>query len=67
LDIDSSDIIQNADGEIDCPLDRVLRKHHLGMKDLFELNVEKVKFILQTETKETIINCITLQHLTFQA
>ena len=66
LNVDSGDVIQNADGQVDCPLDRVLRKNKLEIKDLFEMKANQVKFILQSEARETVLQSISFQHLVFQ-
>lgn len=63
LDVDDMDVIQNADGEVDVPLDRVLRKHKLGMKDLFEMKVEQINFVLESNARQTILNSISFKNL----
>ena len=66
LPVDAGDVIQNADGQVDCPLDRVLRKNKLEIKDLFEMKANQAKFILQSEARETVLQSISFQHLVFQ-
>ena len=66
LDVDSSDVIENADGEVDCPLDRVLRKHQMGFNDLFAMDVNTIKFVLKTDSTETTLQSIPFTHLVYQ-
>lgn len=67
LPVDSEDVLQNADGQVDCPLDRVLRKNKLNLKDLFDMNANQATFILESPTRETILHTISFQHLVFYA
>lgn len=62
LDIEDTDVLQNADGEVDVPLDRVLRKHKLGMKDLFEMKVDQISFVLEANARQTVLNSISFKN-----
>lgn len=54
LPVDEEDLIENADGILDCPLDGVLRKHKLSLSDLNEMKTTKLLFV-KLEGKQTII------------
>lgn len=45
LEIAEEDLIENADGILDCPFDGVLRKHNLSLNDLNKMNVSKLTFV----------------------
>lgn len=64
LQVDEKDFIQNADGEMDIPLELVLRKNQLSLKDLNQMNLEKCLFIRrengQTVTLKQILLNINL-------
>ncbi|SFH74775.1 hypothetical protein [Pisciglobus halotolerans] len=55
-----NDIIENADGEIDCPLDAVLSKHHLTFGDLNGLSPTRALFVKYEGEQETVLNEISL-------
>ncbi|GAA0363616.1 hypothetical protein GCM10008932_15110 [Alkalibacterium iburiense] len=60
LDIDERDIIQNADGELDCPLDTVLRKNNHSFSDLAEWNIQSIHFIERVNEEENVLRSIEL-------
>ena len=69
LVIEDTDIFLNADDEIDCPLETVLRKHSLTLKDLKMWDIQKVRFVeisdgtektLQVIEYSNVLNSITL-------
>lgn len=45
LEIDQEDFILNADGEMDIPLELILRKNDLTLNDLYIMNIQKLLFI----------------------
>lgn len=45
LKIDQDDFILNADGDLDIPLEMILRKNHLTLTDLYTMNVQKLLFV----------------------
>ncbi|WP_034550900.1 hypothetical protein [Carnobacterium funditum] len=45
LNIAEEDLIENADGILDCPFDSVLRKHNLTSNDLNKMHVSKLTFV----------------------
>lgn len=49
LEIDQTDFLLNADGEIDIPLDMILRKHNLTLSDLYHMNIQKLLFVRKNE------------------
>lgn len=46
LKIDERDVLINADGDLDCPLDTTLRKNGYSMYDLLSWETRQIKFIL---------------------
>lgn len=60
LPVDEEDLIENADGILDCPLDGVLRKHKLSLSDLNEMKTTKLLFVKLEGEKTIILNTICL-------
>lgn len=60
LQVDEKDFIQNADGEMDIPLELVLRKNQLSLKDLNQMNLEKCLFIRRENGKTVTLKQILL-------
>lgn len=61
LDIENSDLIYNADGEVDCPLDLVLRKNNYSFQDLMKWESDSVHFVETDGDCETILRTIPLE------
>ncbi|MBM6615382.1 hypothetical protein JTF06_10825 [Desemzia sp. RIT804] len=60
LKVDNADVLINADGEIDCPLDGVLRKNGYSIYDLLSWNTKEIDFIVLTNNVEQLIRTIPL-------
>lgn len=60
LPVDEKDVIINADGEIDCPFDTVLRKNNYTFNDLNEWDAREIKFVKRRKETETVIQSIPL-------
>lgn len=60
LDIEDTDLIYNADGEVDCPLDLVLRKNCYSFQDLMDWESQTVHFVEIDGDCEKILKRITL-------
>lgn len=58
--VDEEDLIENADGILDCPLDSVLRKNKLSLSDLNDMKTTKLLFVKLYENKTIILNTISL-------
>ncbi|ALV22901.1 MAG: hypothetical protein RR548_02790 [Carnobacterium sp.] len=54
LTIAKEDLIENADGVLDCPLDGVLRRHNLSLTDLNSMGITRLSFV-KIVNKTTII------------
>ncbi|WP_027109212.1 hypothetical protein [Lacticigenium naphthae] len=65
LPVDEEDVLTNADGELDCPLDRVLRKNHLEIKDLFRMGVSTVSLDELNCSQRRRVHSISFKHLTY--
>lgn len=60
LQVDKEDFIQNADGDVDIPLELVLRKNQLSLSDLNRMNIQKCLFIRRTNGKPCTLKQISL-------
>lgn len=60
LEVDQRDVLHNADDEIDCPLDVVLRKNSFSLQDLTHWDARKIRFIQIKDEIETTLNCVSL-------
>lgn len=58
--VDARDVFYNADDEIDCPLDVVLRKNNYTLQDLMNWDAREIRFIQTIDGKETILNSFSL-------
>ncbi|SFJ83193.1 hypothetical protein SAMN04488569_100122 [Marinilactibacillus piezotolerans] len=58
LTVDNNDIIHNADGDIDCPLETVLRKNHFTLYELKKWGLVSIHFVEIANEEETIRNQI---------
>lgn len=58
--VEARDVFHNADNEIDCPLDVVLRKNKYSFQDLMNWDAREVKFIQIVDGEETILNSVSL-------
>lgn len=65
LDIRETEIFENADGELDCPLDHVLSRHQLGLSDLFNMQVANVSLIEENVSIRKVIRSISFEHLRY--
>ncbi|MGY0400837.1 hypothetical protein [Carnobacterium jeotgali] len=60
LPVDEDDLIENADGILDCPLDGVLRKHKLSLSDLNTMKTTKLLFVKVEDKRTIVLNTIRL-------
>lgn len=60
LEVDEQDVFYNADDELDCPLDVVLRKNAHSLNDLMSWNAKEISFVKLTDEAITVINSIAL-------
>ncbi|MGB7366874.1 hypothetical protein [Carnobacterium jeotgali] len=60
LPVDEDDLIENADGILDCPLDGVLRKHKLSLSDLNTMKMTKLLFVKVEDKRTIVLNTIRL-------
>ncbi|MGB7460389.1 MAG: hypothetical protein WA887_05880 [Carnobacterium jeotgali] len=60
LPVDEEDLIENADGILDCPLDGVLRKHKLSLSDLNTMKMTKLLFVKVEDKRTIVLNTICL-------
>lgn len=65
LQIDETEIIENADGELDCPLDHVLSRHELNIADLFSMNVASASLVEENKKGRKLIRSICFEHLRY--
>jgi len=60
LEVDERDVIVNADGDIDCPLDMVLRKNNYTFNHLNEWDAREINFIQIVEGESVTLRSISL-------
>lgn len=60
LPVDEADVILNADGELDCPFDTVLRKNRHTFEDLNNWNAKEIRFIRVKNKVEEILRRIEM-------
>ena len=60
LEVDTRDVIVNADGEIDCPLDTILRKNNYTFNHLNEWDAREITFLHVVNDESTILRTILL-------
>lgn len=60
LDVEESDVLVNADGVLDCPIDTVLRKNNYTFDDLNSWLAKEIQFIIIKNDVEQIIHRISL-------
>lgn len=58
LSVDNKDIICNADGNIDCPLETVLRKNNFTLQELRKWGLIDIRFVKMIDDQEIIISQI---------
>ncbi|MFL2133454.1 hypothetical protein [Desemzia sp. FAM 24101] len=60
LVIDQEDFLLNADGEVDIPLEKILRKNDLSLNDLYLMNIQKLLFVRKSEGQSCTLRQICL-------
>lgn len=60
LRVEDVDVFFNADGEIDCPLDRVLRKNGYSIYDLLSWSTKEIDFVVLADNVEQLIRTIPI-------
>ncbi len=63
--IRENELIENADGELDCPLDTILSRYHMGWNDLFEMNAASVSLMEEDIAERKIIRSISFENLRY--
>ncbi|GEK91946.1 hypothetical protein AKA01nite_15680 [Alkalibacterium kapii] len=53
--VEESDLVVNADGEIDCSLETILRKNKVSTGDIHEWKIQRIQIIEVIEGKEKVI------------
>lgn len=60
LQVEDRDVFYNADDELDCPLDVVLRKNAYSFNDLMSWDAREIRFIKIIDNESLIINSVPL-------
>lgn len=60
LDVDDRDVLRNADDEIDCPLDVILRKNNYTFNDLMAWDAKEIRFVEVRDNKQRTLNKVLL-------
>lgn len=58
LTVDNNDIIYNADGNIDCPLETVMRKNNYTFSELSRWGIVAIRFVRILDETEITLNKI---------
>ena len=60
LDVEESDVLVNADGVLDCPIDTVLRKNNYTFDDLNSWLAKEIQFIMIKNDVKQVLHRISL-------
>lgn len=60
LEVEDRDVFRNADDEIDCPLDVVLRKNDYSFNDLMSWDAREIQFVKLVDEDIQLINSVPL-------
>lgn len=60
LNVYPEDLIENADGQLDCPIEYVLRRNQLSFADLNKLSPKRAIFIHKKGEETTVLQEIAL-------
>ncbi|PRY75184.1 hypothetical protein [Alkalibacterium olivapovliticus] len=60
LEVEDRDVFRNADDEIDCPLDVVLRKNGYSLNDLMSWDAREIQFVKIIDQEIVVINRVSL-------
>ncbi|MCC5889462.1 MAG: hypothetical protein JJU01_02760 [Alkalibacterium sp.] len=60
LEVENRDVFYNADDEIDCPLDVVLRKNDYSFNDLMSWDAREIQFVKLVSDNIHLINSVPL-------
>lgn len=63
--IRDNELIENADGELDCPLDLILNRYHMQWDDLFQMNTASVSLMEDDFRERKVIRSISFEHLRY--
>lgn len=63
--IRENELIENADGELDAPLDMILRRYHMGWNDLFEMNTAAIYLMEEDLYERKVLKSISFEHLRY--
>ncbi|MER2063506.1 MAG: hypothetical protein ABS873_02540 [Alkalibacterium sp.] len=55
LTVDENDIVTNADGELDCPLETTFRRNQITAGDIEEWEIETIQLIEMTKEQENVL------------
>lgn len=55
LTVDENDLVMNADGEIDCPMETTLRKNKITAENIDQWEIESVRLVEMTSEKEKVL------------
>ncbi len=65
LFIRENELIENADGELDCPLDTILSRYHMAWDDLFQMNAATVSLVEVDIAERRMIRSISFENLRY--
>lgn len=63
--IRDNELIENADGELDVPLDMILSRYHMGWDDLFEMNADNIYLMQEDVCERKVLRSISFENLRY--
>ncbi|MFO8069650.1 MAG: hypothetical protein R6U02_06760 [Alkalibacterium sp.] len=61
--IREDELIENADGELDCPLDLILQRYHMEWDDLIKMKASTVSLMQEDLHERRMIRSISFENL----
>ena len=58
-----NELIENADGELDCPLDLILHRYQMEWDDLFQMKAATVSLMQEDFYERKVIRSISFENL----
>jgi len=58
-----NELIENADGELDCPLDLILHRYQMAWDDLFQMKAATVSLMQEDFYERKVIRSISFENL----
>lgn len=63
--IRDNELIENADGELDVPLDIILSRYHMGWNDLFDMDTDMIYLMQEDSVERKVLRSISFENLRY--